>query len=230
MKAALLVILAMGARALADGVVSLASLESFNCSARQCDLRCSTTDAAASASAGLRLVFHAPDVVQHWLSIDGNWSDVGAAADVIVGPRAPVAVGAPNETAAAVSVTLNGSLTVSVAKAGCLLSVWSHAADGGAGDTAAALVLREVRPRCDASSGLRAGERGGKPRHAASPRAQLAQGTPRRGNAQGQLAPQLALDDDASQPLKQSQGSAPDPIARIASPTAGVTAAVVRLP
>jgi alpha-glucosidase len=69
---------------------SLQDLLSLNCTAARCDLTASVSD--GSAAVPLRLSYFTPSIVRWWLAIDSNFSDIGAAADLIVGQPIPTAV------------------------------------------------------------------------------------------------------------------------------------------
>jgi len=121
-----------------DTATSLSSLQSLSCSGAQCDIVASTSD---SRTVPLRLVFWSQASVQWWLAVDGNFSNVGAAADVIVGTPQPVALQTPVDRGAFWEIsTLPESteplLTVRLTKSPLLLSVLLEGAE----------LLRETAP------------------------------------------------------------------------------------
>lgn len=114
-----------------DPATSLSSLQSLSCSGAQCDIVASTSD---SRTVPLRLIFWSHASVQWWLAVDGNFSNVGAAADVIVGKLQAVAVQSPVDRGAFWEIsTLPESaeplLTVRLTKSPLLLSVLLEGAE-----------------------------------------------------------------------------------------------------
>jgi hypothetical protein len=70
---------------------SLGSILNISCSTTTsiCNIN-SFVAPSTTTTVPLRLVFHTPTIIQWWLALDGNFSDVGAAADVIVGISIPI--------------------------------------------------------------------------------------------------------------------------------------------
>ena len=68
---------------------TLGALQSLSCSAI-CTLNVSVD--SSSATVPLQLQFYGPSTVRWWLAIDGNFSDIGAAQDVIVMPPQQVSI------------------------------------------------------------------------------------------------------------------------------------------
>lgn len=83
-----LAILAGAVHCLADGSNTVSSLANITCSQNDCSLWAYIN--GGNAVVPLRLSFYAPQIVRWWLAIDGNFSDTGAASDVIVGGAQPV--------------------------------------------------------------------------------------------------------------------------------------------
>jgi len=74
---------------------SLGDLHSISCPPASAPGPCALQafDGASATLVPLRLAFWGPQTVQWWLQLDGNWTDVGMAADVLVGlPAAPLPV------------------------------------------------------------------------------------------------------------------------------------------
>ena len=69
---------------------SLGDLLNLTCAASTCSLWASSLGDSQAVAVPLRLSFYAPSIVRWWLAVDGNFSDTGAASDVIVGGGAPV--------------------------------------------------------------------------------------------------------------------------------------------
>ena len=65
----------------------LGDVRNISCAGSTCAI---TASVAGGGAVPLRLQFYAPSIVRWWLAVDGNFSDTGAAADVIVGGAAPV--------------------------------------------------------------------------------------------------------------------------------------------
>ena len=135
----------------ASAKTTLGAVQSFACDRSACNLTCATVGdgetAAAAATAPLRLEFWSPSIVRWWLAVDGNFSDVGAAATVLRGARAR-ARGA-NLSAARDDgdgfVVRSARAEARVAKADCTLSL--RALDAGARDgDAGRLALAEAAP------------------------------------------------------------------------------------
>ncbi len=76
------------------GSGTLGAIKEIDCDSTTCRITAYTANTSASAPAlvAVRLSFHSPTVVRWWAQLDGNWSDDGAAADVLVGHRTPVAL------------------------------------------------------------------------------------------------------------------------------------------
>lgn len=87
MKARAAFALASAASAVAAAPHALGDVVNITCAGAVCALWAAVD---GGAPVPLRLSFYAPNIVRWWLAIDGNFSDVGAAADVIVGGGAPV--------------------------------------------------------------------------------------------------------------------------------------------
>ena len=68
---------------------ALGDLVNMSCSGAVCDV---WSHSDTGAAVPLRLAFYAPQIVRWWLALDGNFSNIGAAADVIVGGSQPVTV------------------------------------------------------------------------------------------------------------------------------------------
>ena len=71
---------------------ALGDLVNISCAGAQCNLSARVAGDVSAPIVPLRLVFFAPHIVRWWLALDGNFSDVGAAADVVVGGAQPVDV------------------------------------------------------------------------------------------------------------------------------------------
>ena len=76
------------AAAAASPTHTLSALSNISCAGAVCEL--SAFVDGGSTTVPLRLSFFAPQIVRYWLAVDGNFSDIGAATDVIVGGAAPV--------------------------------------------------------------------------------------------------------------------------------------------
>jgi alpha-glucosidase len=90
-----ILLLAAAAACRADGMYSLSSVVNISCAGSMCDVWAAVAGPfarGASSPVPLRLGFYAPQIVRWWLAIDGNFSDTGAASDVIVGGASPVTV------------------------------------------------------------------------------------------------------------------------------------------
>jgi alpha-glucosidase len=74
------------ARAAADAPLSLGAVQSVTCAGATCAVVAAVAGGAQPATVPLRLTFYAPSIVRWWLAVDGNFSDTGAADDVIVAP------------------------------------------------------------------------------------------------------------------------------------------------
>jgi hypothetical protein len=83
------------------GTGQLGALNSVGCKGSTCAIVCKTanTTGAAPATVPLRLTFVGPTTVQLWMQLDGNFSDIGAAADIIVGKPQPMTVMAADKGA-----------------------------------------------------------------------------------------------------------------------------------
>lgn len=62
----------------------LRDLKNISCAGSTCSLLASLDTPTSGATVPLRLTLFSSTIIQYWLAIDGNFSDVGAAADVIV--------------------------------------------------------------------------------------------------------------------------------------------------
>jgi hypothetical protein len=69
---------------------ALGSLHNITCASSGCQLF--AFDGVSTNLVPLRLTFWGPSVVQYWLALDYNFSDIGAAKSVIVGKAAPLAL------------------------------------------------------------------------------------------------------------------------------------------
>jgi len=70
---------------------TLSDLRNISCTLNTCYLVASVDSTSSGTLVPLRLTLFSSTIVQYWLAIDGNFSDVGAAADVIVGkPTSPL--------------------------------------------------------------------------------------------------------------------------------------------
>jgi hypothetical protein len=114
----------------------LGDLVSLTCANATCAL-IAANPGGAPATVPLRLAFFGPSVVRWWLAVDGNFSDTGAASDVIVAAPAPVAL-AQRDAGAYFEVTAAAApgVAVRLQKAPLLLSIYV----GGA------LVVQEAAP------------------------------------------------------------------------------------
>lgn len=66
---------------------TLGDVRNISCAGSTCAI---TASVVGGGAVPLRLQFYAPSIVRWWLAVDGNFSNTGAAADVIVGGAAPV--------------------------------------------------------------------------------------------------------------------------------------------
>lgn len=119
--AAALTAAALAAAAPAETPAVLGTVQSVTCAGATCSV-------VASASTGgtvpLRLAFFAPAVVRWWLAVDGNFSDTGAADDVIVLNASAALTAAVADAGAYYQVTAPGSAVVArLTKAPALLSL-----------------------------------------------------------------------------------------------------------
>jgi len=73
----------------AQAAHSLSSITNISCAGATCAVLAADDGGAVVP---LRLTFFAPSVIRYWLALDGNFSDTGAAADVIVSAGSPVTV------------------------------------------------------------------------------------------------------------------------------------------
>lgn len=103
---------------------TLASIRNMTCAGSACSILAATDGGPAVVP--LRLSFFDPFTVRYWLAIDGNFSDTGAAADVIVGKGSPVAL-ALNDAGAYYEVTQSPApspnVVVRLQKAPCQLTI-----------------------------------------------------------------------------------------------------------
>ena len=75
---------------LAQPTSSLGSIVNITCGTTSTCNITSLVAPSTTTSVPLRLVFHTPTIIQWWLQLDGNFSDIGAAADIIVGISIPI--------------------------------------------------------------------------------------------------------------------------------------------
>ena len=87
--AAVLLLLPQTGTASAAASSTLGDLVSMACAGPTCDVLAQVAGSPA-ATVPLRLVFYAPQIVRWWMALDGNFSNTGAAGDVIVGGGQPV--------------------------------------------------------------------------------------------------------------------------------------------
>jgi hypothetical protein len=76
------------------GSGTLGDIKDIKCDSTVCQITASTANtsgADAPATVALRLYVHGSTIVRWWAQLDGNFSDIGAAADVLVG-HSPVAL------------------------------------------------------------------------------------------------------------------------------------------
>jgi len=103
------------------GPSSLATLLNMSCGGSVCSL---TARASDGGVVPLRLSFYTPSIVRWWLAIDGNFSDIGAAADLLVVPPQGVACTALDQGEYyEVSQVPPSSVKVHVQKAPVLLTI-----------------------------------------------------------------------------------------------------------
>ena len=82
------------------------------------------TVAGGASTVPLRLQFWDSSTVRYWLAIDGNFSDIGAAADVIVGAPAAVSLAIQDKGATVDVVQVpGGRVSVTLQKSPLLLSI-----------------------------------------------------------------------------------------------------------
>jgi len=113
------------ARALAGAASVLGSLSSISLSGPSTCSLTATVAGSPSATVPLRLQFWGPFTVRYWLAVDGNFSDIGAAADVIVGPpdaSLALAIHDKGPTVDVVQVPA-GRVSVTLQKSPLLLSI-----------------------------------------------------------------------------------------------------------
>ena len=109
------------------GAGTLGSVKSMTCDGRLCHITANTQGRAGDVS--IRLAFHSPTIVRWWLALDGNFSNNGAADDVIVGHKQPVAIMPLADKGSFYEVTATGTgqgdpvTSARVQKSSCLLSV-----------------------------------------------------------------------------------------------------------
>lgn len=80
--------LLLGAVCAAAGPHTLSAVKTMSCAGAVCDIVASVDGGVSTAP--LRLSFYTPQIVRWWLAVDGNFSDNGAADDVIVQTAVPV--------------------------------------------------------------------------------------------------------------------------------------------
>ena len=96
---AALLLLLLAAPTFAAPFSSLGALQSLSCAGPTCSLTAAVTGSGAPGPVPLRLSFYGPSTIRYWLAVDGNFSDNGAADDVIVLPPAATPVTAQDDGA-----------------------------------------------------------------------------------------------------------------------------------
>ena len=102
---------------------TLSGLQSINCAGAQCNI-IADFDNDATKTVSLRLIFWGSATIRWWLAIDGNFSNIGTADDVIVGKAQPlVAVLKNMGDFYEISTQANASVIVQLRKVPLLLSI-----------------------------------------------------------------------------------------------------------
>jgi alpha-glucosidase len=105
---------------------TLSNLHSINCSMAQCDI-IGEVDGDSTQTVPLRLVFWDTSVVRYWLAIDGNFSDIGTADDVIIGKPSTSVTISINDSGSYYEISAtNSSVTLHLNKSPMLLSVFEN--------------------------------------------------------------------------------------------------------